>query len=94
MMNTVNEIKFQTCNIGDAMLRNINNNFLSISFNLENGDVQVKIIMEEKTIIEENYIDDFVTELAALQNSNCIKKPIIELGNNKKLLNNNNQSKK
>lgn len=84
MINDINKIKFQACNICDAMLRNINDNFLSVSFEMLNGgDVQVKFILEKQTKVEDNYIDDLVAELAALQSSNCVRIPQVEVGANK-----------
>ena len=75
------EIKYQTCNLCDALHRNINDNFESVSFEiLDNGDIQTKFILSELTEQEEEYIDDSIAEFAALQESNCVLKPIVELG--------------
>lgn len=82
------ELKWQMCNISDAMLRNINENFLNISFEIRGGDLQVKVILKEKGQREESYIDDFITELSALQLRNCVASPIIEISFDAKPLKN------
>jgi hypothetical protein len=75
------EIKYQTCNLCDALLKNINDNFESISFEiLSNGDIQTKIVLSVLTEEEEEYIDDLIAEFSALQEKNCILKPIVEIG--------------
>jgi hypothetical protein len=75
------QIKYQTCNICDALHRNINNNFLSVSFEiLEDGDIQVKVVLRMRTEKEDEYIDDFITELEALQQNNCVRSPVIVTG--------------
>lgn len=74
------EIKYQTCNLCDSLHRNINNNFESVSFEiLDNGDIQTKFILSELTEQEEEYIDDLTAEFAALQDSNCVLEPIVEV---------------
>jgi len=75
------EIKFQACNICDSLSRNINDNFNSVSFELmNNGEIQIKIVLNELTHIEEEYIDDFIVEYSALQELNSVLKPIVEIG--------------
>lgn len=77
------DIKYQTCNLCDAMHRNINDKFKSISFEILNdGNVQVKIILEKRTKIEDEYIDDIIAEFSALQLSDCVLQPIIVAENN------------
>lgn len=76
------DVKYQTCNICDAMHRNVNGNFKSISFEiLDGGDIQLKFVLYEKLIREEEYIDDLMTEFESMQESNCVLMPIIEVGN-------------
>ncbi len=78
--NTI-EIKYQSCNLCDALHRNINDNFESVSFDiLDNGEIQVKIVLEKKTTIEEEYIDDIIAEYSSMQKNDCILKPLIEIG--------------
>ncbi|WP_423735247.1 hypothetical protein [Chitinophaga caseinilytica] len=75
------ELKYQTCNIADALCRNINNNFESVSFKVfDNGEILVKIILSELTEQEEEYIDDFIAEFSSAQESDCVLKPLIEVG--------------
>lgn len=75
------EVKYQACNLCDALHRNINDNFESVSFEIyATGDIHVKIILKEKTEIEEEYIDDLIGEFEALQQTNCVKKVVVEVG--------------
>jgi len=74
-------IKYQACNICNALLRNINDNFKSVSFDFIKGkDIQIKIILEKRTEIEDGYIEDMITEFTSLQESNCVPLPIVEIG--------------
>lgn len=76
------EVKYQTCNLCDALHRNINDNFKSVSFEiLDNGDIQAKIVLSKLTEQEEQYIDDLVAEFSALQVRNCVLKPAVVIGN-------------
>lgn len=87
MIKKLSDIKLQTCNICDAMLRNMNDNFKSVSFDYFNhGDIQLKIILKAKTEIEDDYIEDMVTEFSALQQFNIVLKPQIMIGNEHKPL--------
>lgn len=82
------EVKYQTCNLCDALHRNINDNFESVSFEiLDNGDIQTKIVLMELTGQEEEYIDDLIAEFSALQERNCVLKPIVEIGDSPPLKN-------
>lgn len=82
------EVKYQTCNLCDALHRNINDNFESVSFEiLDNGEIQTKIVLVELTEQEEEYIDDLIAEFSALQERNCILKPIVDIGNSPPLQN-------
>lgn len=82
------EVKYQACNLCDALHRNINDNFESVSFEiLENGDIQYKVVLTKLTEQEKEYIDDLDVEFSALQERNCVLKPIVEIGNNPPLRN-------
>jgi hypothetical protein len=82
------EVKYQTCNLVDALCRNINDNFKSVSFEINNNrDIQIKIVLSELTEREEEYIDDLVTEFEAVQERNCVLQPIIVVGNSPTLQN-------
>lgn len=82
------EVKYQACNLCDAICRNINDNFESVSFEIaDNGDIQTKIILSVLTEQEEEYIDDLVAEFSALQERNCVLKPIVEIGDSLPLKN-------
>lgn len=75
------EVKYQACNLSDSLHRNINDNFESVSFEiLDNGDILTKIILSELTKQEEEYIDDLIAEFSALQETDCVLKPIVHTG--------------
>ncbi|MCG6146459.1 hypothetical protein [Leptospira bandrabouensis] len=72
------EVKYQTCNLCDALHNNINDNFESVSFEiLINGDIQTKIVLTQFTKQEESYITDLITEFAALQERDNVLEPIV-----------------
>lgn len=78
------EVKYQACNLSDALHRNINDNFENVSFEiLGNGDIQIKVILNKKTEIEDDYIEDISTEFSAKQQTNCVLKPLVEIGENR-----------
>lgn len=80
------EIKYQTCNLCDALCRNINNNFESVSFDvIDDKDIQVKIVLSLLTEQEKDYIDDLIAEFSAQQVSDCVLKPIVVVGNHSPL---------
>ena len=82
------EVKYQACNLSDSLHRNINDNFKSVSFEiLDNGDRQTKIILSVLTKQEEEYIDDLIAEFSALQERDCVLKPIIHTGESSPLRN-------
>ncbi len=82
------EVRYQACNLCDAICRNINDNFESISFEIiDNGDIQIKIILSALTQQEEDYIDDLIAEFSAKQENDCVLKPIVDIGNNSPLKN-------
>lgn len=75
------EVKCQTCALSEALNRNINDNFESVSFEiLDNGDIQTKIVLSELTEQEEEYVDDLMAEFSAKQENDCVLKPVIEVG--------------
>ena len=75
------EVKYQTCALSEALNRNINDNFESVSFEiLDNGDIQTKIVLSELTEQEEEYVDDLIAEFSAKQENDCVLKPVIEVG--------------
>lgn len=68
-------IKNKMIELCDSIVRNINDNFRNISFNMEqNGHIQIKIILDYITEKEYNYIDDMSAEFEAAQESDVIKK--------------------
>lgn len=82
------EVKYQACNLCDAICRNINDNFESVSFEItDNGDIQTKIVLSELTEKEEEYVDDLIAEFSAKQENDCILKPIVDIGNSPPLQN-------
>ena len=88
-MRNLDEIKFQACNLCYAMLRNINDNFESVSFTIcDDGDIQVKIILTKKSVVEEGYIDDLIAEFTAKQEGDKVRVPDIVVGKNHQPLDN------
>ena len=81
------KIKQQICNISESLLRNITDNFKNVSFTiLEDGNIQVLVILKNITEIEKELITDFSGELEAAQESDLVE--IIEycLAGEKELL--------
>ena len=75
------EVKYQSCVLNEALIRNINDNFESVSFEIiDNGNIQTKVVLSEMTEQEEEYIDDLIAEFAAKQEKDCVLSPIIEIG--------------
>lgn len=73
---------YQMWNVSTALCRNINDNFRSVSFEiLDNGDIQVKVVLSTRTEVEEEYIDDMSVEIAASDGLDRVLVPIIEVGN-------------
>ncbi|NDV60166.1 hypothetical protein [Bacteroides sp. 519] len=65
----------QICQLADSLIRNINDNFLNVSFDiLDDGFIQIRIILEKYTDIEDDYINDIGGEFSAVQGSNIVKK--------------------
>lgn len=81
MKNRIIETKYQTSNLCDALLRNINDNFISVSFDfVDDNDILVKVILAKQTEVEDNYIDDMSAEFAASQQRDCVRKVQVEVG--------------
>ena len=60
------EVKYQVCNLCNALCRNNNDNFKSVSFEIiDNGSIQTKIVLSEFSEQEEEYIDDLIAEFSA-----------------------------
>jgi len=75
------EVEYQTCILSDALHRNINDNFESVSFEfLENGDVRAKIVLSKLTEAEEDYIHDLIGEFEAAQVDTWVAESLIEVG--------------
>jgi hypothetical protein len=84
MNNKILDIKYHACLLCDAMVRNINENFSCISFEiLSGGDVQVQVILDIATSAEYEYIDDLMAEFTTMQQTDCVKTPKIEIGRNR-----------
>lgn len=82
------EVRYQACNLCEAICRNINDNFDSVSFEIiGNGDIQTKIVVSEFTEQEGEYIDDLIAEFSAKQENDCVLKPIVDIGNSPPLKN-------
>jgi hypothetical protein len=74
------EIKYQSCLLMDALHRNINDRFYSVSFEMYGSEIQVKIILSKRTDVEDEYIDDLMAEFIARQDIKDIKKAIVDVG--------------
>ena len=82
------DLKYQACNLSDALCRNINDNFKSVSFEItDNGLIQIKIVLSESSKQEDEHIEDLVAEFSALQESGCVLMPIVEIGDSPTLQN-------
>jgi len=80
MIEINEEVMLQTCNLSTALVRNVNDNFVSVSFDiLDNGEIQVKFILAVVTVVEEDYIIDAIAEFSALQENDIVRKPVIEI---------------
>ncbi len=47
---------------------------------LQNGDVQVQIVLKKMTHIEEDYIEDISVEFSSKQQEDCVLSPIVKIG--------------
>ncbi len=72
------EAKLQISHLCDAMIRNINDNFYNVSLSINNSqEIYVQIVLLKRTEIEDEYIDDLVTEFESMQEGNFVKKVVI-----------------
>ena len=77
------EVKYQACNLSDALHRNVNDNFESVSFRLLNdGHIDLRIVLKSRTYTEDEYIEDITVEFSALQSTNCVNRAEILVGKN------------
>lgn len=68
-----NEINLQKSNLINALQRNINHNFSSVSFDFtKDGIIQIKVILNNKTDIELDLINDISAEFTAVQNKDNV----------------------
>ena len=74
------EVKYQFCNLCDALHRNINDNFESVSFEIDTmGEIQVQVVLLNQTPVELDYIDDLMGEFFASQERNIVKQVIVSV---------------
>jgi hypothetical protein len=65
--------KFQCVALCEAMIRCVNDNIFSISLAIEdNGDILVRVILLEKTTIEEELMKIMHGEFSAYQDCDCV----------------------
>ena len=68
MINSDLLIKYHAGILCDSLHRNINDNFVSVSFEiLRDGTIKIKIVLKSKTNIEIEYINDISAEFEAVQ---------------------------
>jgi hypothetical protein len=80
-MNRELYIAYQSCNLSQALLRNINDNFISVSFSvLMTGEILVKIVLEQQSEKELEYIDDLMAEFSSIQTLNCVLPVNVHIG--------------
>lgn len=79
-MNDNYEVKFQCINLRDALIRNLNDNFITVSFEIvDGGDVQTKFTLSAITETEMEYIEDIMAEFSLRQFKNTVLPPKIVL---------------
>lgn len=82
------EVKFQIHNLCEALIKNISNNLISVSFEiLEYGYIQIKFVLNELSSEEIASIDDIMCEFTAMQQIDCVNRPIVEIGKSPPLKN-------
>jgi len=60
------DAKILKCGLCDSILRNINDHFINISFDILKGNIiQVKVILDKRTEVEDEYIDEICVEFEA-----------------------------
>lgn len=63
-----------------AMQRNVSNNFQNISFDIiNNGDIQVKIMLYSQSDDDYELIDDLIAEFSSTRESNDVLKPLVSI---------------
>jgi hypothetical protein len=78
------EVKYQYCNLCDALHRNINDNFESVSFDIDTrGEIQVQVVLLSQTSVELDYIDDLMCEFFASQQRDIVKMAIVTVDSNR-----------
>jgi len=74
------EIKAQVCELADALCRNINDNFKSVSLEVyDNKKVLVRIILSKKTEVEMEYIEDLEFEFETQFENNARYNDLIDI---------------
>ena len=74
------ETKLQACNLCDALHRNINDDFQSVSFDFDDkNDIQVKIVMNKDIEQNNELFEDISVEFSAVQMTDCVKPFLIVL---------------
>lgn len=81
------KLKYQAGLLCGALHRNINDNFITVSFSMVDNQINIKIVLEELTEKEEDYIDDLMAEFSVHQDRDCVFNPIIEVGDGQPLEN-------
>lgn len=68
-------INVQKSILVDALARNINDNFINVSFDLlKNRHIHIRIILEKCTESEEEYLEDISGEFEASQEADILDK--------------------
>jgi hypothetical protein len=78
MIDVNYDVKLVFCSLCQAMLRNINNNFKSVSFDIFNGNVKVKVVLFQIDDDDESLIKDMMAELSSMSETNNILTAQIE----------------
>jgi len=79
-MTESDEIRFQASCLCQALVRNINQNFVSVSFEvLYDGTILVRFGLSSRSQIEEELIEDAIAEFSSMQEVDCIRAPEIRL---------------
>jgi len=80
-MNNVDcNVKLIYSELCRAMQRNVSNNFQNISFDIiNNGDIQVKIMLYSRSDDDYELIDDLIAEFSSTRESNDVLKPFVSI---------------
>lgn len=74
------ETKLQACNLCDALHRNINDDFQSVSFDFDDkNDIQVKIVMNKNIEQNNELFEDISVEFSAVQMTDCVESFLVTL---------------